>query len=265
VKLAGAFLIGLLCAAVPATGAAQAEVDDARGHFTAARSHFDRGDYESALREFDAAYRLSPQAEILYNLSLVHERLGQIPEALDALRRYLASDAPIENRELLEIRARNFEARAARLASGDPDPGPEPPPADDAVAPPPEDDSAAPPPPIVVVDEDDGVPLGAIVAYVAAGAGLAAFGVLGMLAVLEYGDVEDRCGAARACADGDLDRTHALALGADIGLGAAIVGAVVGTVFVLAQGGDDESAAGGVAVHSWIGPHALGAAAEARF
>ena len=70
-----------------------AHADDPRGE---ARAHYARGveltgqnGYEEALREFNAAYAISPQFAVLYNIGQAHIALGQTVEAIEALTRYL--------------------------------------------------------------------------------------------------------------------------------------------------------------------------------
>lgn len=81
-------------AALLAFGAARAaRADDARSD---ARAHYARGleladqrGYEGALREFEAAYAISPQFAVLYNIGQAHVALGQTRQAIDTLTRYL--------------------------------------------------------------------------------------------------------------------------------------------------------------------------------
>ena len=67
--------------------------DDPRGE---ARAHYAKGlelagqnGYEGALREFNAAYAISPQFAVLYNIGQAHIALGHTGEAIEALTRYL--------------------------------------------------------------------------------------------------------------------------------------------------------------------------------
>ncbi len=96
-----------------------------------ARQHFDRalelyraGRYADALEQLVAAARLDPNGkDLFFNLALVHEKLGQLPEAIAALERFreLESDPAERERARLTIeRLRGAEdaARAARPAHG---------------------------------------------------------------------------------------------------------------------------------------------------
>jgi tetratricopeptide (TPR) repeat protein len=84
-----ALLAGLL--ALGAAGVARA--DDPRGD---ARAHYAKGlelagqnGYAGALREFNAAYAISPQFAVLFNIGQAHIALGHTVEAIEALSRYL--------------------------------------------------------------------------------------------------------------------------------------------------------------------------------
>jgi tetratricopeptide (TPR) repeat protein len=68
----------------------------ARGYFDRALAHYRAGRYHDAIRELDTAFALDPTGkDLAYNLAIVHERLGQLREAVQYLRRYveLESDA----------------------------------------------------------------------------------------------------------------------------------------------------------------------------
>jgi tetratricopeptide (TPR) repeat protein len=59
-------------------------------HYKRARELYQLGRYREAIAQLEAALRLDPKgAELLYNLGLVHEKLGDADEAIDAYKRYL--------------------------------------------------------------------------------------------------------------------------------------------------------------------------------
>jgi len=59
-------------------------------HYKRARELYQLGRYREAIAQLEAALKLDPQgAELLYNLGLVHEKLGDADEAIDAYKRYL--------------------------------------------------------------------------------------------------------------------------------------------------------------------------------
>jgi hypothetical protein len=89
--LRSAALLAALLA--PLGPARNGRADDPRGE---ARVHYAKGlelagqnGYEGALREFDAAYAISPQFAVLFNIGQAHIALGHTVEAIDALTRYL--------------------------------------------------------------------------------------------------------------------------------------------------------------------------------
>jgi hypothetical protein len=83
-----------MLAALLALGSARvSHADDPRGE---ARAHYAKGlelagqnGYQGALREFNAAYAISPQFAVLFNIGQAHIALGHTLEAIDALARYL--------------------------------------------------------------------------------------------------------------------------------------------------------------------------------
>jgi hypothetical protein len=66
----------------------------ARMHFQNGVEAVSRGDLEVAVDHFDAAYALSPEPVVLYNLGLTHSALGHPVEAVKAFEQYLASRPP---------------------------------------------------------------------------------------------------------------------------------------------------------------------------
>jgi len=91
------------------TGSASA--DDARG---LAESHFEAGQqayrdqrWAVARIEFQAAYQLSHEPDLLYNLSVIEEKDGNPSEAVTYARRYLAEKgATISTKDADEVRGR---------------------------------------------------------------------------------------------------------------------------------------------------------------
>jgi hypothetical protein len=89
-------------APMPAEGTAQAEPqaatgspqDSARDHFKRGEAAYEKGNYTLAVSEWQAAYASDPRPRIQYNVYQALERLGQLPEAADALQRYLSTADP---------------------------------------------------------------------------------------------------------------------------------------------------------------------------
>jgi tetratricopeptide (TPR) repeat protein len=62
----------------------------AAAHYKRARELYQLGRYREAIAQLEAALKLDPSgAELLYNLGLIHEKLGDADEAIDAYKRYL--------------------------------------------------------------------------------------------------------------------------------------------------------------------------------
>ncbi|MBI2392221.1 MAG: tetratricopeptide repeat protein [Deltaproteobacteria bacterium] len=67
----------------------------AEAHYKRARELYQLGRYREAIAQLEAALKLDPGgAELLYNLGLVHEKLGDVDEAVDAYKRYLKALGP---------------------------------------------------------------------------------------------------------------------------------------------------------------------------
>lgn len=97
-------------AALPGPSSA-ARSADARDHFGRARRFYEEGDYDSALGEFENAYRLAPLAPLLFNIGQVHEKNRSPACAIDAFHAYLTSSAPPPADMAEELRGRIDELR----------------------------------------------------------------------------------------------------------------------------------------------------------
>ncbi|MBP6833920.1 MAG: hypothetical protein KA978_24255, partial [Deltaproteobacteria bacterium] len=87
---AAAFVVALLCPVVASAQPADPTRDaEARQHFATGRDAFSRGDFATAVTEFERSYALSRRAQLLYNIGTTYERLHRWEEARSALQRYL--------------------------------------------------------------------------------------------------------------------------------------------------------------------------------
>ncbi len=220
-SMGGWFTTGAAHAQPESEAPAQSETDQqAKTHFASGRLYFDRGDYEAALREFEAAYHLSARVGLLYNIYLTLERLGRHQHAAERLEQFLALNKDIaeEKRANLEARLGKLRARAqsdARKAERD------------AQRNAPASQSSA------AVSQDEKGPLFTrlgIAGLSVGAAGLIAFSIAGGLALSEDGDLADRCGssAGRVCTSDDVSRLNRLNLTADISLYTGLAFAVAG-------------------------------------
>ncbi len=91
----------------------------AEKHYKRARELYSLGRYREAIAQLEAALELDPKgAELLYNLGLVHEKLGDADEAIDAYKRYLkvlGNDVDPEERKKIESGIRRLEGAKAEL------------------------------------------------------------------------------------------------------------------------------------------------------
>jgi tetratricopeptide (TPR) repeat protein len=88
--------------------------DTARAYFKTGKAHFDVGEWEAALADFNESYRLSDRPELLFNIYSCYERLGNAAQAADYLDRYLSlAQVPDADREVLNRKLANLRQRAA--------------------------------------------------------------------------------------------------------------------------------------------------------
>lgn len=73
-------------------GLAAGDVDAARSAFWEGHRRFEAAEYSAALELFEKSYALLPQPELVFNIALTHEHLGNCAAALATYERYLASD-----------------------------------------------------------------------------------------------------------------------------------------------------------------------------
>ena len=96
----------------------------AKRAFLAATSAYAEGDFDTALTNFQAAYKLTHSPDILYNIATVADRMRRDEEALEAYEGYLKARPNSADREhvlgridalRLAIEAREMEARQAAV------------------------------------------------------------------------------------------------------------------------------------------------------
>lgn len=97
----------------PAAPAASSEdaTAEAKRHFQRATELYRQARYREAIKAFEAAQRLRPHGVLFFNLAQCHERLGEIPEALDAYREYVRLTPDAKDRDLVHAAMINLEAR----------------------------------------------------------------------------------------------------------------------------------------------------------
>lgn len=116
--------------AVPAVPAAAPpappdERSKAASHFKLGQTYYKSGDYDRAITEYKAAFELSKEPSLIFNIGLCHERSQRPEEALQAFRLYLdlapngdvADEARDEVARLTPIVDRRAADRAAAQAA----------------------------------------------------------------------------------------------------------------------------------------------------
>ncbi len=203
--------------------AQQSSDEQARLHYQVAASYYEQADYESALREFQSAYRLSQRAQLFYNISLCYQQMENLDEAISYLERYLNEVTEIENRPSLEQRLANLRTRREERTAA----------AQQATITP---VTQAPPP----SGESLNVP--AIVGFSIAGVGLIAGAIFTGLLFAEDGRVSAlECGMTRTCGPSEVGSLDTFALVSDISWGVSLAGAIVGTVFLFVPTGSSST------------------------
>ena len=112
-----AALLGALLYVHPAWSQDAASTAEARVHFDRAIVLFESGNASGALAEFQRAHDLSGRASVLYNIGATYQALHDYPQAIEALRRFLAEGdgRSTPQRELAQRALRQMEPLVARL------------------------------------------------------------------------------------------------------------------------------------------------------
>jgi hypothetical protein len=110
-----------VAALVLATAGAEARTDDpaetqAKVHFKRGVEDYTRGQYEAAVIEFQAGYRLKPLPLFLYNIGQAARMAGNKQLALDSYERYLQEETSADAPELTAARREIELIRSARPA-----------------------------------------------------------------------------------------------------------------------------------------------------
>ena len=95
-------------------------LDEARVHFEAGQSLFEKGEYGLASSAFLAAYAARPFAAFLFNAAVAEERKGDLAKAVDLFRRYLTEDSAATDGVEIAARIKSLEDRLAVPATTPP-------------------------------------------------------------------------------------------------------------------------------------------------
>ena len=95
-----------------------------RGRFyKEGRAAYDRGRYDAAAEKFKQAYDLAGDPNLLFNLALVYDRLGDLPRSLEYMKRY-RNVAPPDEHAALDSRIAGLEDRITDEPTTPKDPPP---------------------------------------------------------------------------------------------------------------------------------------------
>jgi hypothetical protein len=143
----------------------------AKEWFAKAEESETAGDRQAAVRRYACSLSLAPHPSTAYNLGTVAEKSGDLSMAIDGFRTYLKLATEATDRPAIEARIVALEAKMSEARKLAPKPAPtEPPPAVAPAAPVPSLVAPVAPPP------DDGAHTRRVLAWTAAGAGVAALG-----------------------------------------------------------------------------------------
>ena len=190
-------------------------IAQAKVHFARGKQLYQAGSYREAIVELDAARALDPKAkDLVFNLAIVHEKLGEIDEALRYARLYAGMDLDAAERTRAESYIKRLEGAKAEVLAAHPPPPPPP-------------TTAAP------VERRRGRLDTATIAVAAAAVGAAGVGlVLGIKALADQPGnfVTGENGATVSSEESQQEKAHKEAIGSDVCFGiagAAAAGAAV--------------------------------------
>lgn len=259
-----ATLISSVAAAQDANDAA------ARRAFRLGQAHYENGEFEQAAQQFEEAYRLSGRARLLYNAYLAYRDMQDLPNSARTLRRFLdeSTDLPASERDQLTARLAAIERAMERqtapppdesTTTGETDMGGEPDEAANTTDTSTTTASTGPTGTTTSTSTTTGggggfnpSPVGFVVAGAGAALGIAAIitGVMSSsdLSTLESECPNDLCPDDPALRDAQ-SRGETLALVTDVlwVTGVVAIAAGVTLIFVLQEGGDDDSPTAGMA------------------
>lgn len=216
---AGAVPPGGASAAPAGSGVTSSAHQGAMKAYAEARVLYQRGQYREAVKRLEEARVLDPTAkELVYNLALVHEKLGELDDALRYTKMYAAIETDPGERERAEKTVERLEGARKDLAAKK-EPVVEAPPQAPLVVP-----SAAPPPPPPPARRGrlDAWTIGAAgVSVVGLGAGT--FFGISALSQSPNDPTTSRGGSSVQSLRDDASSAHGKAIVADVGFGIAVV------------------------------------------
>lgn len=93
--------------------------EEARGLFEAGAAAFSDGRFQDALTYWEGSYGLSHRPELLHNIGIAHDRLGQRDEAIAKYRAFLEERPDADNRSYVERRIAQLVEQTADVQRAD--------------------------------------------------------------------------------------------------------------------------------------------------
>jgi tetratricopeptide (TPR) repeat protein len=104
------------CALLAAASAAWADDrETAKIHFQAAHAAEERGDWTTAIDEYERAYKLAPHPSVLFNMAAAYEKLSRFHKAAELLQQYLRDSPAADDREAVEARIERLRDRPSHV------------------------------------------------------------------------------------------------------------------------------------------------------
>ncbi|RKH29213.1 TonB-dependent receptor domain-containing protein [Corallococcus sicarius] len=113
----GALLALCLCAT---EALADARLE-ARRHFRNGMNLIEQKQFDEGIAELEEAYKIKPHPSVLYNIARAYQDAGRLAEALDAFKRYLASNPP--DAASVQAQVTRLEATQQAASAEAPPPG----------------------------------------------------------------------------------------------------------------------------------------------
>ena len=233
------------------------QAEQLRDLYSRGQAAFDAGSYETAIAVFEEAYGISKDPNLLFNISICHDRLGHYEDAIAALDRY-AAESPDADKADVERRRQSLEIRRERAAQEQlkVERTPAPPPA--RIDPAPKED----PPPERLFSP---------AAWTLTGVSIAGFGVgiaFGALSLARKNSADCFAAEGDTVCSGDGARdardSRRFAIAADVGIGVGAVAAVV-VIAIVATRATQRRRSRASAWHPTLGPRSAGLAFSGRF
>jgi len=232
----------------------EVDLEQAKAKYEEGKGHYQAEKYEEALAAFTEAYNLSNKPDLLFNLGVCSEKLGQNKKAIAYYELYLEENPDATDRDDVTKRLEALEASQEA-----------PPPAAPVI----EEPATAPPPTAeddeIVIEEDEETTIfwpGAVIGL--GGLVLATGALTAIMAYNRYGDLEDSC--SPDCSDAKVSKVKKAALAADIqfAVGGAVVAAGV-IWWITSDDGEAEVQVAGVGATPLVLPGGGGLMLEGEF